>query len=93
MDGGGDAVCGYWDVTGGFQNVKKNKVPERMGMTDRGKRWRKWMSSLMCERSSALSWHCKDRGVGKTNVGVHKGLLLLPLVFLIWMVPILEEMQ
>lgn len=34
-----------------------------------------------------------DRGEGKTNLGVPQGFPLLPVIFLIWMAPILEEME
>ena len=47
----------------------------------------------MGERSFAVSWDGKDRGVGKTNVGVPQGSPLSPVLFLIWMAPILEEME
>lgn len=93
IDGGGDAAWGFWDVKGGFQNVTRNEVLERIEMTDEGRRWKKWMSNFMVETSFAVSWDGKDRGVGKTNVRVPKGSPLSPVVFLIWMAPILEEME
>ena len=51
------------------------------------------MTSFMGERSFGVSWDGKDRGVQKTNVGVPQGSPLSPVVFLIWMAPILEEME
>ena len=92
MDGGGDAACGFWDVKGGFQNVKKKEVIERMGLTEEGRRWRKWITSFMRERSFTVSWDGMDRGVGKTNVGVPQGSPLSQVMFLIRIAPILEEM-
>ena len=93
IDGGGNAAWGFWDVKGSFQNVTRNEVLERMEMTDGGRRWKKWMSNFMGEMSFAVSWDGKDRGVGKTNVGVPRGSPVSPVVFLIWMAPILEEME
>ena len=93
MDGGGDAAWGFWDVKRGFQNVTKKEVIERMGLTKEGRRWKKWITSFMGERSFAVSWDGKDRGVGQTNVGVPQGSPLSPILFLIWMAPILEEME
>ena len=93
MDGGGDAAWGFWDVKGGFQNVTKKEVIKRMGLTKEGRRWKKWITNFMWERSFAVSWDGKDRGVGKTNVGVPQGSPLAPVIFLIWMAPILEEME
>ena len=93
MAGGGDAGWGFWDVKGRFQNVTKKEVIESMGLSEEGRRWRKWITSFIGERSVAVSWNGKDRGVGKTNVEVPQGSPLSPVVFLIWMVHILEEME
>ena len=91
MDGGVDAAWGFCDVKGGFQNVRKKELIERMGRTWEGRRWRKWMTSFMGERSFSVSWDGKDRGVRKTNVGVPQGSSLSPVVSLTWMASILEE--
>ena len=40
-----------------------------------------------------MSWARKDKGVGKTNVGVPKGSPLLSVLFLIWIAQILEEKE
>ena len=47
----------------------------------------------MEEREFLVSWDGKDRGKGKTNMGVPQGSPLSPVVFLVWMAPILEEME
>ena len=47
----------------------------------------------MKERSFKVSWDGVDRGEGKTNLGVSQGSPLSPVIFLIWMAPILEEME
>ena len=83
MDAGRDTAWRFWDVKGGFQNMTKKEVIERMGLTEEGRRWRKWMTSFMGERCFAVSWDGKDRGVGKTNVGVAQGSPLSPVAFLI----------
>ena len=89
----GDTAWRFWDVKGGFQNVTKKEVIERMGLTGEDRWCKKWMTSFMWERSFAVSWDGKDRGGGKTNVGMPQGSTLSLLVFLLWMVPILEEME
>ena len=33
MDGGGEGAWGFWDVKGGFQNMTKKEVIERIGLT------------------------------------------------------------
>ena len=40
-----------------------------------------------------MEWDGEKRGLGKTNVGVPQGSPLSPIVFLIFMAPILEEME
>ena len=73
--------------------MTRKEVIERMGLTEEGRQSKKWVTRFMGERSFAVLWDAKDRGVGKTHIGVPQGSLLSPVVFLIWMAPILEEME
>src|SRR4029077_3195003 len=82
-----------WDVKGGFQNVVGKQVKEYMGRTKEGHRWVEWMDKFLRAREFMITWDGKDRGMGRTNVGVPQGSPLSPVVFLIWMAPILEEME
>ena len=79
MDRGGDAAWGFWDVKGGFQNMTKKEVIERIGLSEEGKRWRKWMTRFVWKRAFTVSYDGKDRGGGKNNIGVpqRSGLSLL----------------
>ena len=63
-----------------------------MDKTVIGRKWKKWASEFMKERSFKVSWDGVDREEGKTNLGVLQGSPLSPVIFLIWMAPILEEM-
>ena len=47
----------------------------------------------MEEREFLVSYDGKDRGQGKTNMGVPQGSPLSLVVFFIWMAPIPEEME
>jgi len=40
-----------------------------------------------------LEWDGKVRGKGKTNIGVPQGSPLSPVIFLIWMAPIIMKME
>ena len=40
-----------------------------------------------------MEWDSENKGPGKTNVGVPQGLPLSPIVFLIFMAPIMDEME
>ena len=49
--------------------------------------------AFMKEKSFVVSGDSKDRGIGNMNMWVPQGLQLSPVVFLVWIVPILEEME
>ena len=40
-----------------------------------------------------MGWDGEEKGLGRTNVGVPQGSPLSPIIFHIFMVPILEEME
>ena len=66
---------------------------ERMGKSETGKKWISWMEGFFCERRFQIEWNGEKRGLGTTNVGVPQGSPLSPIIFLIFMAPILEEME
>ena len=90
---GGSVAWGFWDVKGGFQNVIGSQVEEYMSKTEIGRRWNPWMKNFFRARQFTISWDGKDRGNGRTNIGAPQGSPLSPVVFLIWMAPILEDME
>ena len=47
----------------------------------------------MADRTFEVSWDGKVRGVGTSSKGVPQGSLLSPVLFLVWMAPILREME
>ena len=71
----------------------RSEVLSRMRESEGGKRWMRWVHEFMGERSFLVSWDGKDRGEGRTNLGVPQGSPLSAVIFLIWMSPILEEME
>ena len=59
-----------------------------------GKRgWCRWLRDFFRPRQFEVEWDGKVRGRGSDNVGVPQGSPLSPVVFLIWMAPILEKME
>ena len=64
-----------------------------MSKTEIGRRWKPWMKNFFRARQFTISWDGKDRGNGRKNIGVPQGSPLSPVVFLMWMAPILEEME
>ena len=71
----------------------REEVIDRMSTTRVRRQWQKWVAGFMCEREFLVSWDSKHRGKGKTNMGVPQWSPLSLVVFLIWMAPILEEME
>ena len=57
------------------------------------KRWSGWISKFFRQKDFTIEWDGKIRGNGKTNVGVPQGSPLSPFVFVIYMAPILEDMD
>ena len=68
-------------------------VLRKLQETKEGKRWSGWISKYFRQRDFTIEWDGKIRGNGKTNVGVPQGSPLSPVVFLIYMAPILEDME
>ena len=55
--------------------------------------WLGWLKTFFRKREFTIEWDGKKRGQGKTNVGAPLGSPLSPVIFLIYMAPILEEME
>jgi len=89
---GGGVVWVMEDVQGGFQNVRWEVVRDRIKGTA-AKGWLGWLETFFRKREFTIEWDGKIRGKGRTNVGAPQGSPLSPVIFLIYMAPILEEME
>ena len=89
----GSAGWGLWDVKGGFQNVREQEVLKRIDKSGHCKRWKGWVKNFFREREFSIEWDGAIKGRGKTNVAVPQGSPLSPVIFLIFIAPILEEME
>lgn len=92
---GGRVGWGMWDVRGGFGNSRLEVVKQRM-ISKCPKLWEQWgtyIEAFFRARVFEVEWDSKFRGTGKTNVGVPQGSPLSPVIFLIFMAPILEDME
>ena len=89
----GSAGWRLWDVKGVFQNVRKQEVLEKIDKSKHGNQWKGWVKNFFREREFSMEWDGVTKGRGRTNVGVPQGSPLSPVIFLIFMAPILEEME
>ena len=80
---GGVVGWGFWDIKGGFQNVKEEDVIRELEKLEEGKNWIPWIRGFFRARRFELEWEGKTRGKGKTNLGAPQGLLLSPIILLI----------
>jgi len=83
----------FWDVNGGFQNVREEDVIRELEKSEEGKKWIPWIKEFFRAREFDLEWDGKIRGKGKTNIGALQGSPLSPVIFLIWMAPIITKMD
>ena len=89
---GGGVVWVMEDVQGGFQNVRWEVVRDRIkGTAAEG--WLGWLKTFFRKREFTIEWDGKKREQGRTNVRAPQGSPLSPVIFLINMAPILEEME
>ena len=93
MAGEGGVGWNFWDVKGGFQNVREQDVVKELEKSEEGKKWIPCIKEFFREREFELEWDGKVRGKGKTNSGAPQGSPLSPVIFLIWMAPIITKME
>ena len=93
MDGGGSVGWGFWDVKVGFQNVVGEEVLRGLGEVEGTRGLCGWVEQFVAPRDFEVSWDGRVRGVGRLSTGVPQGSPLSPVLFLVWMAPILTEME
>ena len=93
MDGEGSVGWGFWDVKGGFQNVAGGGVLDCLSEVEGTRGLCKWVSQFAAARAFEVSWDGRVRVVGTSSKGVPQGSPLWPVLFLVWMAPILGEME
>ena len=93
VDGGGSMRWGFWEVKGEFQNVVGDEVLGRLASVTGMRGLCGWVEQFVSLTEFEVSWDGKVRGVGRSTVGVPQGSPLSPVAFLVWMAPILEEIE
>ena len=93
LDHGGSVGWAFWDVKGGFQNVRSADVLSRIGRCGPLRCWLSWLERFMSPREFEVAWDSSVRGRGAAAKGVPQGSPPSPVLFLVFMAPILEEME
>ena len=93
LDSRGSVVWAFWEVKGGFQNVWSPDVLVRMAECTLLQCWNMWLERFMSRREFEVAWYGKVRGRGAVAKGVPQRSPLSPVLFLVYMALILEEME
>ena len=93
LDNGGSVGWAFWDIKGGFQNVRSAEVLNRIGRCGPLRCWLSWLERFMSHREFEVAWDGSVRGRGVAAKGLSQGSPLSPVLFLAFMAPILEEME
>ena len=93
LEGGGSVGWAFWEVRGGFQNVRSAEVLARMEGCTPLPCWLSWLKRFMSPRELEVAWDGGVRGRGAAAKGVRQGSPLSSVLFLVFMAPILEQME
>ena len=93
LGNGGSVGWAFWDVKGGFQNVRSAEVQNRIRRCGPLRCWLSWLERFMSLREFEVAWNGSVRGRGAAAKGVPQGSPLSPVLFLVFMAPILEQME
>ena len=70
LEGGGSVGWAFWDVKGGFQNVRSTNVLARMEGCTPQRCWLPWLERFMSPREFEVAWDGGVRGRGVAARGV-----------------------
>ena len=90
---GGGVGWWFWDVKGGFQNVVGCEVLRCLDGVEGTRGVCRWVREFVSPQSFEVSWDGSVQGSGRLVMGVPQGSLLSPVLFLVWLAPILIEME
>ena len=77
----------------GFQNVVGEEVLRQLQEVEGTRDLCGWVERFVSPRDFEVSWDGRVGGRGQSTMGVPQGSPLSPVLFLVWMAPILSEME
>ena len=70
---GGRVGWAFWDVKGGFQNVREEDVIRQLRKSEEGRKWISYIQDFFRSKQFEVEWDKIVRGKGRTNVGAPHG--------------------
>ena len=93
LESGGGVGWGFWDLKGGFQNMVGSDVLNCLDEVEGTRGLCRWVREFVSPGCFEVLWNRAVRGMGRSVVGVPQGSPLSTVLFLVWMAPILVEME
>jgi len=82
-----------WDVKGGFHNVREEDVIKELEKSEEGRKWIPWYREFFRAREFEMEWDRRVRERGRMNVRAPQESPVSPVLFLIWIAPIITKME
>ena len=83
----------FMDVTGIYDNVSKDRLLETMRQLGLHPSLLAWVDCFMTKRTTALAFDGKREKMKEVRTGVLKGSPISPILFLIYLRPLFDQLE
>ena len=73
--------------------MREEDVIKELEKSEEGRKWIPWVRRFFRARKLVMECDGKKRGRGKTNIGAPQRSPLSPVIFLIWIAPIITKIE